>query len=118
MRLSVCMILGRCDEKLINTFMSVDPIADEFCIVQTVEDEDTERMVKDHNFTSVLRYIKKPELMHEDGFLRSFADARNASFEMATGDMILWIDADDVISDPHAMKKAIKDKSKRNIVSV
>lgn len=108
MKLSVCMILGRCDEKLLDTFASIDPIADEICLLQTVEDEATHKLIEGFDFTATLNHQQNETLMHDDGFLRSFADARNESFEMATGDMILWIDADDVISNPANLREAVE----------
>lgn len=109
MKLSVCMILGRCDEKLLDTFISIESIADEICLLQTVEDEKTSNMVYGYDFSTDVKFEFDYGLMHEDGFLRSFAEARNASFNMATGDMIMWIDADDVISDPFSLRDKIDD---------
>lgn len=109
MKLSICMILGKCDEKLIDTFYSIDGIADEICLLQTVEHQPTQKIIEDFNFNSTLIRHQDETLMHEDGFLRSFAEARNQNFNMATGDMIMWIDADDIISEPFKLKDIIDD---------
>ena len=74
MRLSVCMILGRCDEKLKDTLHSIDSIADEICLLQTVEDEATSNIVHEYDFTAELKFEFDYGLMHEDGFLRSFSE--------------------------------------------
>jgi glycosyltransferase involved in cell wall biosynthesis len=108
MKLSVCMILGPCDEKLLDTFASIDQIADEICLLQTVAHGPTTKMVDDYQFVNEVNYEVDPSLMHDDGFLNSFSVARNQSFAMATGDYILWIDADDVISDPQSFRASIE----------
>ena len=107
MKLSVCMILGRCDDKLIDTFHSIDSIADEICLVQTVYDHRTADAIENFEFTSELIHKQDYTLMHEDGFLRSFAEARNVSFDLATGDMIMWVDADDVVVGPFKLRDEI-----------
>jgi len=109
MKLSVCMILGRCDEKLTSTFASIDQIADEIILLQTIKDPLTSDLIKKFPFTTTVINECDPYLMHEDGFLRSFADARNASFELATGDMIMWIDSDDVIYNPSNLRKCVEE---------
>ena len=123
MNLSVCMILGKCDEKLVNTLNSVAPIADEICLVQTVEDDSTldlvnKFMVNSEKNPIKIKYNIDTSLMHEDGYLRSFSQARNKSFEMATGDMILWVDSDDTLSNPLALREFIDNAYENGIEGI
>lgn len=115
MKLTVCMILGKCDSKVLDTFASVDQIADEICLLQTVEHDATAEMIKSHQFTAEVIHNVNPKLMHKDGFLRSFSDARNENFAMATGDYIMWIDADDVIHNPQGLRNAIEHWESRGV---
>jgi len=108
MKLSIAMILGKCDDKVLATFDSISQIADEIILVQTNSDQATAELVKSYDFTCDVIHELRPDLLHEDGFLRSFADARNESFKLATGDMVMWIDADDVISNPETMRQGIE----------
>ncbi len=109
------MILGKCDDKLTNTLASIDLIADEICLLQTIDDEFTTDLITKFDFTSELIFECDETLMHEDGFLRSFSEARNASFALATGDMIMWIDSDDVIFDPTKLRDAIEKLDKKGV---
>ena len=102
------MILGRCDERLSDTLYSVNQIADEVCLLQTVEHQPTADLIKGLKFNGELKHECDPTLMHEDGFLRSFGEARNQNFAMATGDMVMWIDADDMIHEPQKLREAIE----------
>ena len=84
--LSVCIIarneegvLGRCLD-------SVRGIADEIVVVDTGSTDQTVKLAESHG----------ARIGHFD-WCDDFAAARNASLELATGDWILWLDADDYL---------------------
>jgi glycosyltransferase involved in cell wall biosynthesis len=84
--------LGRC-------LSSVDGVFDEINIVDTGSTDKTVEIAK--QFTD--------RVFHFD-WVNDFSAARNFSFSKATMEYVMWLDADDVISDENR-KKIIKLKS-------
>lgn len=108
MKLSVCMIVGNCADTLEPCFQSLETIADELCVVVTKNDDDTLDVVKRHIDLIGGHVSERYDMIDEDGDMISFADARNASFELATGDMILWIDSDDILVNPEGFREEVE----------
>ena len=84
--ISLCMIvrdeeavLGRCLE-------SVAPAVDEIIVVDTGSVDGTKSVAAAYT-----------DRIYDFAWVDDFAAARNASFAKATGDYILWLDADDVL---------------------
>lgn len=84
--ISLCMIvrdeeavLGRCLE-------SVAPAVDEIIVVDTGSMDGTKAVAAAYT-----------DRIFDFAWVDDFAAARNASFAKATGDYILWLDADDVL---------------------
>lgn len=84
--ISLCMIvrdeeavLGRCLE-------SVAPAVDEIIVVDTGSMDGTKAVAAAYT-----------DRISDFAWVDDFAAARNASFAKATGDYILWLDADDVL---------------------
>ncbi|HUA04117.1 MAG TPA: glycosyltransferase [Solirubrobacteraceae bacterium] len=86
LKLSLCMIVKDEEEMLPRCLAAVAPAVDEIVIVDTGSTDRTIEIARDHNAT----VIEKP-------WTGSFSDARNASFEAATGDWIIYLDADEVL---------------------
>ena len=83
-RLSVCMIVKNEAETLPTTLASVRPVADEIIIMDTGSTDDTIAVAEQHG-AKVLPFA----------WCNDFSAARNASIDAATGDWILYIDADE-----------------------
>lgn len=89
--ISLCIISRKEDEEYLGqAICSCVSYVDEVIVIDTskkskirIEDLDTDK-------TKVLPFT----------WTGSFADARNFSFEQATGDVIFWIDSDDIILHP------------------
>jgi len=84
--LSLCMIVKDEEEMLPRCLAAVAPAVDEIVIVDTGSTDRTIEIAREHNAT----VIEKP-------WTGSFSDARNASFNAATGDWIVYLDADEVL---------------------
>lgn len=84
--ISLCMIVRNEEAVLARCLSSVSGIADEIIIVDTGSSDRTMEIAKSFG----AKVYEKP-------WTDNFAEARNASFEMATMAYILWLDADDVI---------------------
>ncbi len=86
MKLSLCMIVKNEESVLARCLESAKGVADELVIVDTGSTDktpDIARAYTNHVFSFAWR--------------DDFAAARNASFEKASGDHCMWLDADDVI---------------------
>ncbi len=84
--ISLCMIVKNEEKTLQRCLVSVQDIADEIIIVDTGSTDKTRDIARD--FTEKIYNFK---------WINDFAAARNYSYDQATMDYILWLDADDVI---------------------
>ncbi|MDP4099370.1 glycosyltransferase [Paenibacillus sp. P96] len=101
--ISLCMIVKNEAEYLPKCLSSVMRIVDEIIIVDTGSTDDTVAIAKAFG----AKVIQMP-------WQDSFSDARNRGFEEATGDWILWLDADEEMDVDEADK--LKDLLTRDAV--
>lgn len=95
LKLSLCMIakdeesvIGRCLKSALNS-----GAIDEIILVDTGSTDETKKIAA--------RYGAK---VYDFPWINDFSAARNHSFAKATGDYILWLDADDYIDEENAKK--------------
>lgn len=86
-RVSLCMIVKNEEKHLQNCLLSVYGVVDEICVVDTGSTDRTVQIAK--------RLGAKVE---QRAWRHDFAWARNESLAMATGDWILQLDADEILS--------------------
>ena len=86
MRLSLCMIVRDEEATLPRCLESIGGAVDEIVIIDTGSTDDT---------CSVAR--RYTDAVYSHPWNDDFAEARNVSFAKATGDYLMWLDADDVI---------------------
>lgn len=91
--ISVCMIVKNEEEALARCLDSVQKFADEIIIVDTGSTDRTKEIAK--NYTNKV---------YDFTWIDDFAAARNFSFSHATKEYILWLDADDVVSEDDGNK--------------
>jgi len=84
--LSLCMIVRDEEEMLARCLAAAAPAVDEIVIVDTGSKDRTIEIARQFG----ARIIERE-------WTGSFSDARNASFEAATGDWIIYLDADEVL---------------------
>ena len=92
-KLSVCMIVKNEEPVLRRCLDCVAQFADELIVVDTGS---TDRSVE------IAREYTPHVYLHP--WQNSFAEARNYSYSNATGDYIMWLDADEVVSDENIKK--------------
>lgn len=91
MTLSVCMIVKDEEDTLARCLDCVKPFADELIIVDTGSTDNTAEIAR--------RYTDK---VFDFVWCDDFSAARNFSFSKATCDLVMWLDADDVITADNA----------------
>ena len=91
--LSLCMIIKDEEEVIDRCLRSVYDVADEIIIVDTGSTDESKNICK--NYT---------ENIYDYTWNDDFSDARNFSFEKATKDYILWLDADEIIDEKNKGK--------------
>jgi len=98
--LSLCMIVRNEAKNIADCIRSVKSVVDEIIVVDTGSADDTREIAKGLGAKVV-----------EFPWCDDFAAARNESIRHATGDYILWLDADDRIS--HEARQGLKLLKKR-----
>lgn len=83
--ISLCMIVRNEEEVIGRCLESVKDIVDEINIVDTGSTDNTKQVVAQYT-----------DRIFDFKWIHHFAAARNFSFQQATKDYILWLDADDV----------------------
>ncbi len=91
--ISLCMIVKNEEELLARCLDCVKDIVDEINIVDTGSTDKTVEIAK--QYTDRVFYFE---------WINNFAAARNESFKYATKDYILYLDADDVITEENQKK--------------
>lgn len=86
--LSLCMIIKDEEEVLARCLECVSKIVDEIIIVDTGSSDSSKEIAK--------KYTK---YVYDFVWTDNFSEARNFSFSKATKDYIMWLDADDILSE-------------------
>ena len=100
MKISLCMIVKNEEQVLSRCLDSIKDFVDEIVIVDTGSTDSTKQIAK-----------KYTEKVYDFEWIDDFSKARNFSFSKATGDYIMWLDADDVI-EKSELDKLLKFKPK------
>ncbi len=108
-RLSVCMIVRNEEENIQTAINSIKDLSDEIIVVDTGSEDKTKDI-------AIASGAKVFDFQWND----NFAEARNFSLSKATGDWILILDADEVISyrDHSAIREIINNPENRNTAFV
>ena len=93
MKLSLCMIVKNEEDVIERCLKSVLLFIDEIIIVDTGSTDKTKEIAS--KYTANIYDYKWND---------NFADARNFSFSKASGDYIMWLDADDIVTSINANK--------------
>ncbi|MDD1504012.1 glycosyltransferase family 2 protein [Lysinibacillus sphaericus] len=106
--ISLCMIVKNEEAVIGRCLTSVKDLVDEINIIDTGSTDNTKQIVKE--FT---------DRIFDFEWIHHFAAARNFSFQQATKEYILWLDADDVLLEEDQEKfKALKESLTLDIDAV
>lgn len=86
-RLSLVMIVRDEESRIRGCLESISPYVDEIIVIDTGSIDRTREIARECG-----------ALVYERPWTDSFSDARNAGLDLATGDWIFWMDADDIIT--------------------
>ncbi len=110
MKISLCMIVKDEARLLARCLAGVKGLADEIVIVDTGSADGTTELAK--------RYADKVDFF---AWRDDFAAARNYAFSLASGDYLMWLDADDVLPEREAEKfpalRALMERERPDVVS-
>ena len=88
MKFSLCMIVKNEEQVLSRCLDSVKDVFDEIVITDTGSSDATKRIASEYT-----------DKIYDFAWINDFSAARNFSFSKATGDYIMWLDADDVLEE-------------------
>lgn len=93
MTLSVCLIVKDEQEVIVRCLNCASKFADEIVVVDTGSTDNTVAMAK--------KFTDKVYFFH---WCDDFSAARNFAFSKAEGELLMWLDADDVVTDENCAK--------------
>lgn len=99
MKLSVCLITLNEEKNIDRVLSCAQKFADEIIVVDTGS-----------NDLTVVKSLKYTDKIYNFKWVYDFAKARNFAFSKASGDYLMWLDADDYISDENC-KRILKIKN-------
>jgi len=107
LKLSLAMIVLNAEDNIQRAIASARGCYDELVVVDTGSTDRTkEAILEVEPEAIILDHV--PEERHPDhGWLCDFSAARNQSFDACTGDVILWLDADDTIENKDGVDPAL-----------
>lgn len=106
LKISLCMISKNEEAHLAKTLETIKPFVDEIVLLDTGSSDKTVEIAKKYG-CRVDYYVWK----------KDFADARNVSFKLATGDVILWLDCDDLFRGGEKLRKIVEAEFSKPLVS-
>ena len=105
MKISLCMI-GKDEDKYIGPCLeSALGVFDELVFVDTGSKDKTKSIV-----TEICSKNKKSLKLINSPWREDFSYHRNESFDAATGDWILWLDCDDLLSNASVLRSFVEEK--------
>ncbi len=105
--ISACMIVKNEEKFLKQCLDSINDLVNEIIVIDTGSTDNTKEIAKKYSKAKIFDFI----------WNNNFADARNFSISNATGDWILWIDADEIIAEKdHTIIKQIVKEEKFPVV--
>lgn len=112
-RLAVCMIVRDCEHDVLRALKSIDSIADEVWIADTGSTDATMQLAKPYtrNGGDVWQIGTCPDAPAGLPPPGDFGWARNESVAKVTADWVLWIDADEVLQNPHIVRTYMTDNA-------
>lgn len=110
MKLSLCMIVRNEEKDLPVLFSSIKDCFDEVVILDTGSTDDT-KLICESSLGATLKY-------ETFEWCDDFSAARQKSFDLATGDWIVWADADDVIKNAKLLRSVAEDCNRDGINAV
>lgn len=107
-KISACLIVRDEQSTIEACLASIRPYVDEICVVDTGSTDDTPAIAR--------RFADKFEVFLDcndvEGRIEDFSLARNRSFAIATNDVVLWLDGDDVLQGAENLPKLAEEISK------
>jgi len=91
---------GRYIEETIQSVQSQEYPNLEHIIVDCGSDDDTIRILREHEHAYAMRWVSEPDKGH--------SDAVNKGFRMAHGEIIGWLNSDDVYIDPSVVRTVVQ----------
>ncbi|MEO3945170.1 glycosyltransferase family 2 protein [Gorillibacterium sp. CAU 1737] len=104
-RISLCMIVRNEERHLSRCLNSVCPHVDEIIVVDTGSTDRTREIAASYT-----------EQIHNYRWDDHFAEARNYAMSLATGDWLLWMDADEVLEGGKELRKLDEPSFERDLL--
>ena len=116
--LSCCLVIRNESEKIIKCLNNINILADEIIVVDTGSDDGTPNAVKNWatklNASSNVKVIEVGKRFHDEDGDFNFGAAKTFAFSQATKDFVMWMDANDNVTQQLNVKKFFLEQTKKN----
>lgn len=111
-KLSCCLIIKNEQNFIVSCLNKLFYIADEIVLVDTGSTDNTHKIIeswiKQYKLEKHVKFIKVGGMFNDEDGDFHFGNARTYSFQQATGDYVMWLDAADIIEKPKEIKTIFK----------
>jgi len=106
--LACCIVVRNEKDKILKNLERLVPIADQVIVVDTGSTDNTPAFIRgwaSHFMPNKVKIFEEAKRFHDQDDDFHFGNAKSFALSCATTDFVMWLDANDVISDPVAMRK-------------
>ena len=112
------MVIRNESEKIIKCLENIKILADEIVVVDTGSTDNTPNIIRDWanklNASSNVKVIEVGKQFHDEDGDFNFGAAKTFAFQNSTKDFVMWLDANDTVTDQQKVKKFFIDKTNKN----
>jgi len=117
--LSCCIVVRNESAKIVKCLENIKILADEIVVIDTGSADDTPNIIRkwasDNNASSNVNVLEVGKKFHDSDDDFDFGAAKTFAFNNATKDFVMWLDANDTVTNQVQVKKIFLAETSKNV---